>query len=74
MKNGKRLSLNQVWTFLGGSVMAGLSRARVTRLSGQYLESGAVKERNYRRNRFVKRYQAVDVDALLRPVGLKIAA
>jgi transposase InsO family protein len=36
----------------------------VTRLIGQYLESGVVKERNYRRNRFVKRYQAADVKML----------
>ena len=45
--------------------MTGLSRAQMTRLIGQYLESGAVKERNYRRNRFVNRYQAADVKLLV---------
>ena len=34
--------------------MTGLSRAQVTRLIGQYQESGMVKERNYRRNRFAR--------------------
>src|ERR1017187_10062697 len=106
MKNGERLSLEQIRTFLAASKefrfeannreelygwvtrtlveqeyggqkreakgllrryvrkMTGLSRAQVTRLIGQYLESGVVKERNYRRNRFVKRYQAADVKVL----------
>ena len=106
MKNGERLSLEQIRTFLAASEefrfeannreelygwvtrtlveqeyggqkreakgllrryvrkMTGLSRAQVTRLIGQYLESGVVKERNYRRNRFVKRYQAADVKML----------
>jgi|ERR1017187_52059 hypothetical protein len=106
MKNGERLSLEQIRTFLAASKefrfeannreelygwvtrtlveqeyggqkreakgllrryvrkMTGLSRAQVTRLIGQYLESGVVKERNYRRNRFVKRYQAADVKML----------
>ena len=32
--------------------MTGLSRAQVTRLIAQYLESGMVQERSYRRNRF----------------------
>ena len=44
--------------------MTGLSRAQVTRLVGQYLEKGTVKERSYRRNRFAKQYQAVDVELL----------
>ena len=106
MKNGERLSLEQIRTFLavseefrfeannreelygwvtrtlveqeyGGQKreakgllrryvrkMTGLSRAQVTRLIGQYLESGVVKERNYRRNRFANRYQAADVKLL----------
>jgi transposase InsO family protein len=106
MKNGERLSLEQIRTFLAASEefrfeannreevygwvtrtlveqeyggqkreakgllrryvrkMTGLSRAQVTRLIGQYLESGVVKERNYRRNRFVNRYQATDVKLL----------
>jgi transposase InsO family protein len=106
MKNGERLSLEQIRTFLAASEefrfeannreevygwvtqtlleqeyggqkreakgllrryvkkMTGLSRAQMTRLIGQYLESGAVKERNYRRNRFVNRYQAADVKLL----------
>ncbi|MGC9948946.1 MAG: hypothetical protein ABSF64_21470 [Bryobacteraceae bacterium] len=34
--------------------MTGLSRAQMTRLVGQYLEKGMVKERSYRRNRFAK--------------------
>jgi transposase len=42
--------------------MTGLSRTQVTRLIGQYLEEGVVKERSYRRNRFAKQYQAVDVE------------
>jgi transposase InsO family protein len=46
------------------SKMTGLSRAQVTRLIGQYLGSGVVKERNYRRNRFVNHYQAADVKLL----------
>jgi transposase InsO family protein len=44
--------------------MTGLSRAQVTRLIGQYLERGIVKERSYRRNRFAKQYQAADVELL----------
>jgi transposase InsO family protein/transposase len=106
MKNGERLSLEQIRTFMAASEefrfeannreeiygwvtrtlveqeyggqkreakgllrryvrkMTGLSRAQVTRLIGQYLESGVVKERNYRRNRFVNRYQAADVKLL----------
>jgi transposase InsO family protein len=106
MKNGERLSLEQIRTFLAASEefrfeannreeiygwvtrtlveqeyggqkreakgllrryvrkMTGLSRAQVTRLIGQYLESGVVKESNYRRNRFANRYQAADVKLL----------
>ncbi len=45
--------------------MTGLSRAQVTRLIGQYLESGIVKERSYRRNRFAIQYQTADVALLL---------
>jgi transposase InsO family protein len=44
--------------------MTGLSRAQVTRLIGQYLERGMVKERSYRRNQFAKQYQATDVELL----------
>jgi transposase InsO family protein len=106
MKNGERLSLEQIRTFLAASEefrfeannreeiygwvtrtmveqeyggqkreakgllrryvekMTGLSRAQVTRLIGQYLESGTVKERNYHRNRFAMQYQAADVALL----------
>jgi transposase InsO family protein len=106
MKNGERLSLGQIRTFLAASEefrfeannreeiygwvtrtlveqeyggqkreakgllrnylgkMTGLSRAQVTRLIGQYLESGMVKERSYRRNRFAIQYQAGDVELL----------
>jgi hypothetical protein len=106
MKNGERLSLEQIRTFLAASEefrfeannreeiygwvtrtlveqeyggqkreakgllrnylgkMTGLSRAQVTRLIGQYLESGMVKERSYRRNRFAIQYQAGDVELL----------
>jgi transposase InsO family protein len=44
--------------------MTGLSRAQVTRLIGQYLERGLVKERSYRRNRFANQYQTGDVELL----------
>jgi transposase InsO family protein len=44
--------------------MTGLSRAQVTRLIGRYQESGLVKERGYRRNRFVRRYTAADIELL----------
>lgn len=44
--------------------MTGLSRAQVTRLIARYREDGAVKERNYRRNRFVSRYTVEDVELL----------
>jgi len=106
MKNGERLSLEQIGEFLAASEefrfeannreetygwvtrtlveqeyggqkreakgllrnylgkMTGLSRAQVTRLIGQYLESGIVKERTYRRNRFAIQYQAADVELL----------
>jgi transposase InsO family protein len=106
MKNGERLSLEQIRTFLAASEefrfeannreeiygwvtrtmveqeyggqkreakgllrryvekMTGLSRAQVTRLIGQYLESGTVKERNYHRNRFAMQYRAADVALL----------
>jgi hypothetical protein len=106
MKNGERLSLERIQTFLTASEefrfeansqeemygwvtrtlveqeygarkreakgvlrsflekMTGLSRAKVTRLIGQYLESGMVQERSYRRNRFTTQYQAADVALL----------
>jgi hypothetical protein len=109
MKNGERLSLEQIRTFLAASEefrfeannrgeiydwvkrtmveqeyggqkreakgllrryvekMTGLSRAQVTRLIGQYLESGLVKERSYHRNRFAIQYQACDVELLRKP-------
>ena len=44
--------------------MTGLSRAQVTRLIGRYQESGLVKERGYRRNRFVRRYTPADIELL----------
>jgi transposase InsO family protein len=44
--------------------MTGLSRAQVTRLIGRYQESGIIKERSYRRNRFAIDYQAADVELL----------
>jgi transposase InsO family protein len=44
--------------------MTGLSRAQVTRLIGRYQESGIIKERSYRRNRFAIHYQAADVELL----------
>jgi hypothetical protein len=44
--------------------MTGLSRAQVTRLIGRYHESGIVKERGYRRHRFVRRYTPADVELL----------
>src|ERR1039458_4688396 len=94
MKNGERLSLEQIGEFLAASEefrfeannreelygwqkregkgllrryvgkMTGLSRAQVTRLIGQYLESGTVKEQKYRRNRFATQYQSADVELL----------
>src|SRR5271157_1372139 len=44
--------------------MTGLSRAQVTRLIGRYHESGMVKERGYRRHRFVRRYTPADIGLL----------
>jgi transposase InsO family protein len=44
--------------------MTGLSRAQVTRLIGRYHESGMVKERGYRRHRFVRRYRPADIELL----------
>jgi transposase InsO family protein len=106
MKNGERLSLEQIRAFLKASEefrfeaskrkeiyewvtqtlveqeyggqpreakgvlrlylgkMTGLSRAQVTRLIGRYHESGMVKERGYRRHRFVRRYTPVDIGLL----------
>jgi hypothetical protein len=45
--------------------MTGLSRAQVTRLIGQYVEDGTVKERGYHRSRFANQYQPGDVDLLI---------
>ena len=106
MKNGERLSLEQIQAFLRASEefrfeaskrkelyewvtrvlveheyggqpreakgvlrqylgkMTGLSRAQVTRLIGRYHESGMVKERGYRRHRFVRRYTPADIQLL----------
>jgi transposase InsO family protein len=106
MKNGERLSLEQIQAFLRASEefrfeaskrkeiyewvtrtlveheyggqpreakgvlrqylgkMTGLSRAQVTRLIGRYHESGMVKERGYRRYRFVRRYTPADIGLL----------
>src|SRR6266851_4038675 len=106
MKNGERLSLEQIQAFLKASEefrfeaskrreiyewvtrtlveheytrqpregkgvlrqylgkMTGLSRAQVTRLIGRYHESGMVKERGYRRNRFACRYTPADIEQL----------
>jgi hypothetical protein len=36
--------------------MTGLSRAQVTRLIGQYLSTGKIEERGYRRHRFPSLY------------------
>lgn len=44
--------------------MTGLSRAQVTRLIGRYQESGTVRERHYRRNRFASRYTVADIELL----------
>jgi transposase InsO family protein len=44
--------------------MTGLSRAQVTRLIGRYRADGAVRERNYRRNRFASRYTPADIELL----------
>ena len=106
MKNGERLSLEQIQAFLRASgefrfeaskrkeidewvtrtlveheyggppreakgvlrqylgKMTGLSRAQVTRLIGRYHESGMVKQRGYRRHRFVRRYRPADIELL----------
>jgi len=44
--------------------MTGLSRAQLTRLISRYRDSGAVRERSYRRNRFANRYTAGDIELL----------
>jgi hypothetical protein len=41
------------------------SRAQVTRLIGQYVEGGTVKERVYHRSRFANQYQPGDMDLLI---------
>ena len=118
MKNGERLSLEQVRAFLKASEefrfeaskrkevydwvtrtlveheyhgqtreakgvlrqyvgkMTGLSRAQVTRLIGRYQQSGMVKERGYRRNRFARRYTPADIEQLtaLEPSAIDAAA
>src|ERR1700730_3346977 len=42
----------------------GLSRAQVTRLIGQYLETGKVEEKGSRRRRFPSRYTRRDIELL----------
>jgi transposase len=42
----------------------GLSRAQVTRLIGQYLATGKVEEKGYRRRRFPSRYTRSDIELL----------
>src|SRR5690242_8244279 len=42
----------------------GLSRAQVTRLIGQYLETGTVEEKGYLRRRFPSRYTRPDIELL----------
>lgn len=44
--------------------MTGLSRAQVTRLISRYQESGAVRQRAYRRNRFANLYTKEDIELL----------
>lgn len=44
--------------------MAGLSRAQVTRLIGEYRLTGRVKAATYQRTKFVTRYTAADVELL----------
>lgn len=44
--------------------MTGLSRAQVTRLIGQYLDGGSIKEKSYRRARFPKVYSRGDIELL----------
>jgi hypothetical protein len=44
--------------------MTGLSRAQMTRLVGQYRESGTVKARIYRRHQFASRYTNADIALL----------
>ena len=58
----KREAKGLVRSYIGK--MTGLSRAQVTRLIRRYQESGVVKERSYRRNRFAIHYQPVDIELL----------
>ena len=44
--------------------MTGLSRAQVTRLIGQYVETGEIKERSSGRRRFPKLYTDRDIELL----------
>lgn len=44
--------------------MTGLSRAQLTRLIGQYLETGKIEERGYRRRRFPSLYTRKDIELL----------
>ncbi len=46
------------------SKMTGLSRAQMTRLIGQYLATGEVKQTSYRRHRFANTYTRSDVELL----------
>ena len=44
--------------------MTGLSRAQGTRLIARYQATGVVKERTYRRNKFIRRYLVSDIKLL----------
>jgi transposase InsO family protein len=44
--------------------VTGLSRAQVTRLIGQYLSTGKIEERGYRRRRFPSLYTREDIELL----------
>jgi hypothetical protein len=44
--------------------MTGLSRAQVMRLLSRYQQTGAIRERQYRRNCFASCYTAVDIELL----------
>lgn len=46
------------------SKMTGLGRAQVARLIGQYIKTGQVGARSYRRNRFARLYTAADIELL----------
>jgi len=44
--------------------VTGYSRAQITRFIAQYKETGGIKEREYKRNRFTKRYTMEDIRLL----------